>query len=351
MGEAPDDIKTNMPDEAAEDAPQNVGQDAQVNQAGARALANLLLLEHDFRNARGKADLAQLVVERLNRFTDYDCAVFWHLRPNGRLGAVLVSGAAEGREGKAMRQWGRRAAQFLAKAMRKEKTDRLLIDHDMLPNKLFEKWPPTLPMTGLSVAIAAPHKEKIKMGGVLLLRERGWNEATQIMIEQMTQAAGYSLRSLALGIYAPRHVGWRAGRRFAGRLVTALAALLLASSFFISIPFTVQTRLHPASDVLDTSRMDMRLHWPDNLALRRGDSVMAQVQGQSYRLVVEQVPAWHEGLNPAKPAPSVQLRVADVTPPALAEIDALRLPNMRLVLPLYVLRQPMAFMRDLLGEP
>ena len=44
---------------------------------GMRALAGLFLLEHEFRRVPDQPQLARLIVNRLNRFAPYDCAVFW----------------------------------------------------------------------------------------------------------------------------------------------------------------------------------------------------------------------------------------------------------------------------------
>ena len=79
---------------------------------GMRALAGLFLLEHEFRRVPGQAHLARLVVNRLNRFAPYECAVFWTCSPRGRLRDVTISGVVKSKETKATLAWGGTARQM-----------------------------------------------------------------------------------------------------------------------------------------------------------------------------------------------------------------------------------------------
>ena len=83
---------------------------------GMRALAGLFLLEHEFRRVPGQADLARLVVNRLNRFAPYDCAVFWTCTKAGRLLDVTISGIVKSRDTKPILAWGDRLGKWLSKS-------------------------------------------------------------------------------------------------------------------------------------------------------------------------------------------------------------------------------------------
>lgn len=190
---------------AAESGAESGAESAQksgAQKSGGRALANLLLLEQDFRQAHDEQALARLVVDRLRDFTDYDYALFWICTANGKVQKVIMSDGAEITDDKLTRQWRMKTAKWLAKMKDKNKPgknkEQMLIDPDMMPPKLFALWSQAIPMSGLNVTMRNPQGKK--SGGILLLRRRDWHEATRIMIAQVIEAAGYNLRALNLGV-------------------------------------------------------------------------------------------------------------------------------------------------------
>jgi len=230
---------------------------ARLQISGARALANLLLLEHDFRRTKQQMALARLMVEQLRHFTHYECAVFWLASPYGRVKQLVISGVDEAPDNKLMQKWGRAVAKWLSKALRvslkkarKKKQDKgahqaeatddsadeaiddldsnpppestahhIIINTDTIPDKVFNIWLETVPMNGLCVPLKTPSGKL--MGGLLLLREEAWGLPVRILLDQMAEAAAYSLCALDLGIY-----GRRGG--FLRRLVRGLLFLFVA---------------------------------------------------------------------------------------------------------------------------
>ena len=259
-----------------------------VQISGARALANLLLLEHDFRRTKQQMALARLMVEQLRHFTHYDCAVFWLASPYGRVKQLVISGVDETPDNKLMQQWGRAAAKWLAKALaislkkapknRHDKgthkadsatdsktdsspdsgadsstdlgadstndsidnlesnpqaestTHHIIINADTIPDKIFNIWLETVPMNGLCVPIKTPSGKL--MGGLLLLRDEAWSLPVRILLDQMAEAAAYSLCAIGLGIYGKKG-GW-ARRLMRGLLFLFLAFLLVVAGLFLA---------------------------------------------------------------------------------------------------------------------
>ncbi len=77
-----------------------------------RALAGLFLLEHEFRRVPDQPYLARLVVNRLNRFAPYECAVFWTCNHVGRIHNVTIFGVKPTQEAKYVLKWGSLAARW-----------------------------------------------------------------------------------------------------------------------------------------------------------------------------------------------------------------------------------------------
>lgn len=325
------------------------GRASQVTKSGARALANLLLLEHDFRRAREEKQLAGLIVDRLSRFTEYDCALFWICTGNGKIRRVIISGiddGPDGDDGKVMRQWGMKTAKWLAKDS-KNNSGHLIVTHDNIPDRLFDHWPETVPMEGLTVTVKDP--QGVLSGGFLLLKERDWNEATKIMLDQMSEAVGYSLKALRLGIHRKK---WHIGKRIAGGLVT----LLLLGSFFISMPVRVevtamlavgQSTLPGINAPRGPAQIDLMLPLQHSFAVKTGSRLIAESQGETYNLVVERVTPWYVALVSDR---RIRTRLVN-TPDGLVPttLDRLTVSDARISLPFYLLRGSIEYLRRAFG--
>ena len=78
---------------------------------GMRALSGLFLLEHEFRRVPHQTHLARLVVNRLNRFAPYDCAIFW-TGEGRRLQDVTISGIVKSKDTKPVLAWGEKLGKW-----------------------------------------------------------------------------------------------------------------------------------------------------------------------------------------------------------------------------------------------
>ena len=114
---------------------------------GMRALAGLFLLEHEFRRVPGQPHLARLVVNRLNRFAPYDCAVFWTCSPRGKVYDVTISGIIKNKDTKPILDWGRELGKWLNKTgYGNTQLTPAMVDME----KSMAHWPGNLPKSGLS---------------------------------------------------------------------------------------------------------------------------------------------------------------------------------------------------------
>ena len=315
-------------------------------QSGVRALANLLLLEHDFRRAPKTEHLARLVVDRLSRFTSYDCAVFWTVSRGKSFQQAFISGVGDEPDGKAMRKWGVKLSKWLAKAMAKTKQP-MLIDPDTIEDKVFDLWPETVPLNGLAVPVKNPKGEIL--GGVVLLREAPWTQSFRVMMDQMAEAVGYSLRALALGMH---------GRRPSkGRWITLiLVVLLTAGSFFVPMPVNIDVKAELAvgngnipgiSAPRGPAQIDLMIPVQDSLALKPGTRLQARFQGEDYKLIVERVTPWYAALFADRRVRTRLLDAPDgLAPPGL---ESVTVSNTTTPLPFYLLRGPWRSIREAVG--
>ena len=165
---------------------------------GSRALANLLLMEHDFRRTRHAREIANIMASRLDGFTHCDGVIVWVKKNNG---IDIVISRLEGRQlkiikDKNLEKW----AGKLAKWMEKTNAPAGELDTETVPAKIFDIWPEIFPLEGLHVPLTNPGNGRV--GGLLLMRNQPWGEAIKIMLLQLGEAAGYSLKALELGIYS-----------------------------------------------------------------------------------------------------------------------------------------------------
>lgn len=313
---------------------------------GVRALTHLLLLEHDFRRAQENEDLARLVVDKLKNFAPYDCAVFWTVRRKKQFQKAIISGVGNEPDGKAMRQWGAQLSRWLAKEIYQSK-QALLIDPDVIADKVLDCWPETVPMHGLAVPIKNPKGEIL--GGVILLREAAWSPAVQVLLDQMAEAAGYSLRAISLGMHKrkPNKAKW---------VTFGLMSLFIAGSFLIPMPVNIDVRAELAkgnpslsgfSAPRGPAQIDLMIPAQEAMNLKPGMRLEANFSGQKYKLEVERVTPWYVALFSDR---RVRTRLIDapddLAPPV---IERVTVSNTTTPLPIYLLRGPIDALRRAFG--
>jgi hypothetical protein len=312
---------------------------------GMRALAGLFLLEHEFRRVPGQPHLARLVVNRLNRFAPYDCAVFWTCSPRGKVYDVTISGIIKNKDTKPILDWGRELGKWLNKTgYGNTQLTPAMVDME----KSMAHWPGNLPKSGLYVPLRA--QDGTLRGGLVLLRAAAWAQPIRVMLDQLAEAAAYTVDALDAGVH-----GRRAGRsgRGIGKYLTGFAIVAsLALSFLIPVPVNVVV---PAQLAVSNSQanvprgpaqIDILIPPQGAMALKPGSRLKTNFQNTQYELEVEHITPWLAGLFADR-----QLRARfiaapdDLAPPALSTIT---IENASMPLPLYVLRGPIAMMRKAL---
>ena len=164
---------------------------------GGRALANLLLMEHDFRRARYTREIANIIATRLDGFTHCDGVIVWVKKNKS---SDIIMSRLEGSQLKTIKDKNlEKWAKKLSTWMDKTNAPAGGLDTETIPAKIFDLWPDIFPLEGFYVPLNCPGKGRA--GGVLLLRSQPWGEAIKIMLEQLGEAAGYSVKALELGIY------------------------------------------------------------------------------------------------------------------------------------------------------
>ena len=73
------------------------------------------------------------------------------------------------------------------------------LNTETIPAKIFDLWPDIFPLEGFHVPLTSPGKGGA--GGVLLMRSQPKGEAIKIMLQELGEAAGYSLKAIELGVY------------------------------------------------------------------------------------------------------------------------------------------------------
>ena len=208
-------------------------------------------------------------------------------------------------------------------------------------------WPPNLPKSGLYVPLKG--RDGQLRGGIVLLRAAKWSQPVRIMLDQLAEAAAYTVAALDAGVH-----GRKAKRRGYGALVGLLAIFaLMASSFLIPVPVNVQVpaRLAVAAGVGNAPRgptqIDLRVPPQGAMALRPGSRLKTQYQGTAYELEVEHISPWLAGLFADRQIRARIVAAPDgLAPPALQSI---MIENASMPLPLYVLRGPIGALRQSLN--
>jgi hypothetical protein len=199
---------------------------------GMRSLAGLFLLEHEFRRAPDQAHLARLVVNRLNRFAPYECALFWTCTPRGQVQDVTISGLVKGPETEAVLAWGTKLAAFLNGT---GYANTPLNAAMLASQKALGEWPEKLPKAGLYVALRT--QNGALRGGLVLLRAQSWSQPVRVMLDQLAEAAAYTVEAIDRGVH-----GTKPQRPiFTGRIIAALLAVLLGLSFLVPIQVPTQS--------------------------------------------------------------------------------------------------------------
>ena len=310
---------------------------------GMRALAGLFLLEHEFRRVPGQADLARLVVNRLNRFAPYDCAVFWTCSPRGRIFDVTISGIVKSKDTKPILAWGEKLGKWLNKSgYGNTQLTPAMVDME----KAMSGWPENMPKSGLYVPLKG-QDGKLR-GGIVLLRAAAWSQPVRIMLDQLAEAAAYTVNALDAGVH-----GRKARRRsYTGWIVTAVLTVVLGLSFLVPIPVNVQVpaKLAAANSAANAPRgpaqIDLRVPPQGAMALRPGSRLKTKYQGTNYELEVEHISPWIAGLFADRQIRARIVAAPDgLAPPALQRIT---IENASMPLPLYILRGPIESFRKAL---
>ena len=307
---------------------------------GMRALAGLFLLEHEFRRAPGHAHLARLIVNRLNRFAPYDCAIFWTGSAKGRVHDVTISGIVKSKETKVTLEWGMKLGRWLNKSgYGNTPITPAMIDME----KSMAAWPENLPKHGLYVALRT-HNGRLR-GGIVLLRGQAWSQPVRVMLDQLAEAAAYTVDAIDRGVH-----GRKAARGGIGNwLGMAAIAVVLAGSFLIPVPVNVNVpaRLAVAQGEANVPRgpaqIDMQIPPQGAMALRPGSRLKTTYQGTNYTLEVEHISPWMAGLFADRQIRARVVGAPDgLAPPGLQNIT---IENAAMPLPLYILRGPISAMR------
>ena len=311
---------------------------------GMRALSGLFLLEHEFRRVPGQPHLARLVVNRLNRFAPYDCAVFWTCSPRGKVYDVTISGIIKNKDTKPILDWGRGLGKWLNKTgYGNTQLTPVMVDME----KSMANWPGNLPKSGLYVPLRA--QDGTLRGGLVLLRAAAWAQPIRVMLDQLAEAAAYTVDALDAGVH-----GRRAARGGIGKYITRLAAVvLLALSFLIPVPVNVDV---PAQLAVSNSQanvprgpaqIDILMPPQGAMALKPGSRLKTNYQNTQYELEVEHITPWLAGLFADRQLRARFIAAPDgLAPPALSTIT---IENASMPLPLYLLRGPIAMMRRAFG--
>lgn len=311
---------------------------------GMRALAGLFLLEHEFRRVPGQPHLARLVVNRLNRFAPYDCAIFWTCSPRGRVYDVTISGIVKGKDTKPILAWG----EALGKWLNKTGYGNTQITPVMVNMEAsMANWPENLPKAGLYVPLR--NQKGVLRGGIVLLRAVPWAQPVRVMLDQLADAAAYTVDALDAGVH-----GRTAARGGAMKyLIRGLFLLALIGSFFIPVPVNVQV---PAQLAMSASQanlprgpaqVDIRIPPQGAMALKPGSRLKTKYQNTQYELEVEHITPWLAGLFADRQIRARFIATPDgLAPPAL---DKITIENASMPLPLYLMRGPIGLVRQAFG--
>jgi hypothetical protein len=284
--------------------------------------------------------LARLVVNRLNRFAPYDCAVFWTCSPRGKVYDVTISGIIKNKDTRPILDWGRGLGKWLNKTgYGNTQLTPTMVDLE----KSMVNWPGNLPKSGLYVPLRA--QDGTLRGGLVLLRAATWAQPIRIMLDQLAEAAAYTVDALDAGVH-----GRRAARSGIGKYLTGLAALvLLGLSFLIPVPVNVNV---PAQLAVSNSQanvprgpaqIDILIPPQGAMALKPGSRLKTNYQNTQYELEVEHITPWLAGLFADRRLRARFIAAPDgLAPPALSTIT---IENASMPLPLYLLRGPIAMTR------
>ena len=315
----------------------------QQDSVGMRALAGLFLLEHEFRRVPDQPHLARLIVNRLNRFAPYDCALFWTSSNAGRIHNVTISGVEPTKDTKPVLKWGGQVARWLAKSG----LGNTQIRPEMIEDeKKLADWPVNIAKSGLYVPLIG--QDGRMRGGILLLRAAPWAQPVRVMMDQLGEAAAYTVRALDLGVHgrAAKRVNWIG-------LTSALALLaIIAGSFFVPMPINVDVPARlatapPADAPRGPAQIDLLVPPAGAMALAPGTRLRIRHQNMDYQLEVEHVTNWLVALfDDRKVRARVVASPDGLAPPAF---ERLTIENAHTPLAFYVMRGPVRAMRAYLG--
>lgn len=120
--------------------------------SGGRALANLLLMEHDFRRARYTREIANILATRLDGFTHCDGVIVWVKKNKGSdiVMSRLEGGQLKTIKDKNLEKWAKKLSTW----MDKTNAPAGELDTETIPAKIFDLWPDIFPLEGLQIGRA-----------------------------------------------------------------------------------------------------------------------------------------------------------------------------------------------------
>ncbi|OSQ36939.1 efflux RND transporter periplasmic adaptor subunit [Thalassospira mesophila] len=200
----------------------------QDNAAGARGLANLLLLQDRIRDADSRAALGAIVVNDSRIIVPYDIAVCWQ-GERGRGDILAVSNLPEPERQSAFTLWSKKLCAYLSRA-RHAMPARITVED--IDKSLQVDWPHYLPAHSLWLPLMAPGGHEL--GGMLLSRPKPWQDEELRVLERLAKSMAFSLEFL-MRRRRKRNL-FRSRKRF---LLAGVAIAAIAAAMFIKVPLTV----------------------------------------------------------------------------------------------------------------
>ncbi|OKH86655.1 efflux RND transporter periplasmic adaptor subunit [Thalassospira sp. TSL5-1] len=200
----------------------------QDNGAGARGLANLLLLQDRIRDAESRAALGAVVVNDTRIIVPFDIAVFWQ-GERGRGDVLAVSNLPEPERQSAFTLWSKKLCGHLSR-VRHERPVRVEVED--IDQSLQVDWPHYLPAHSLWLPLRAPDGHDL--GGLLLSRPKPWQDEELRVLDRLAKSTAFSLEFL-MRRRRRRHF-LRNRKRF---LLAGIAVVAIAAAMFIKVPLTI----------------------------------------------------------------------------------------------------------------
>ncbi|AUG54819.1 efflux RND transporter periplasmic adaptor subunit [Thalassospira marina] len=200
----------------------------QDNAAGARGLANLLLLQDRIRDADSRAALGAVVVNDTRIIVPYDIAVCWQ-GERGRGDVLAVSNLPEPERQSAFTLWSKKLCAHLSRARHDHP---VRVEVDDIDKSLQVDWPHYLPAHSLWLPLRAPGGHDL--GGMVLSRPKPWQDEELRVLERLAKSTAFSLEFLMRR--RRRRNLLRNRKRF---LLAGVGIAAIAAAMFIQVPLTI----------------------------------------------------------------------------------------------------------------